>query len=610
MTLKELTDSIVARASGDITANGDKLIATGDAIKSTATTQAEGTVLEFEAIVTSTRKDRDGDVLECKGCNVDPAAPLLWQHDPQQPIGKLLEVTERSNDKIVAKFAIADTELGRDAAELVKLGALRISHGFRPLDFQPIGGKGNGVHVKSWEMYEVSLVSIPSNVDAIITAFNANKFTSNTIKSWASTLQPAQTQKTETEEMAATTTDTKTTTNPAPATVFGGGSPRVKAPSERYSNTKSTGKHVRTGEAVKDFAGRDVLLPSEAELAKAGVLFKKLAMKSGQFNITLNEHERELFAEMIEKDAWCGDFGGSYETSVTGDRVKALLSDGTSGGTEINPVWFDDMVVQFPLLHSELLPYVDNRSVPRGSSIETASVGNPSVAWGTAEGTAINLFDTASLVADINTSIHPVQVGLEVGRDLLADAAVDVGRVLVENIGQKMLSELDNVVANGNGTDRPEGIFTASGLSTPGSTNGNGGPITVADLESLIFSVGKQYRNPSMRCRFIFNDTVYRRCRGIQVGTSDQRRVLGMDHQSYMLLEHGVSIQNDIANTKMAFGALAKYRLYRRAGMEQRFIDGGATLARKNCVLLIVRGRFGGKVMDAGAFAKITDAQT
>ncbi len=192
----------------------------------------------------------------------------------------------------------------------------------------------------------------------------------------------------------------------------------------------------------------------------------------------------------------------------------------------------------------------------------------------------------------------------------MADSAVDIGRVLVENIGQKMLYELDNVIANGNGSDRPEGILTASGLSTPSSGNGNSGPVTVADLEALIFSVGKQYRNPSMRCRFLMNDTSYRRCRGIQVGASDQRRVLGMDHSSYMLLEHGVCVQNDVANTKMAFGALAKYRLYRRAGMEQRFVDGGATLARKNCVLLLVRGRFGGKVMDASAFAKITDAQS
>ncbi len=263
----------------------------------------------------------------------------------------------------------------------MKLGALRISHGFRPLDFQPIGGKGNGVHVKSWEMYEVSLVSIPSNVDAVITAFNSNKFTSTTIKSWASTLQP--TQQKETKEMSTPNTNTAPTTNPNPATVFGGNNPRVKAASERYNSTKSVGKHVRSGEGVKDFAGRDVQLPSELELAKAGVFMKKLAAKSGQFgNITLNEHERELWDEMVSKDAWCGDFGGTFETSVTGDRVKTLLSDSGSGGAEINPIFFDDMIVQYPLLHSELLPFVDNRNVPRGSSIETAAVGNPSVSWG------------------------------------------------------------------------------------------------------------------------------------------------------------------------------------------------------------------------------------
>ncbi len=213
-------------------------------------------------------------------------------------------------------------------------------------------------------------------------------------------------------------------------------------------------------------------------------------------------------------------------------------------------------------------------------------------------------------MSEINTSIHPVQVGLEVGRDLMSDSPVDIGRVLVENIGQKMLSELDNVIVNGNGTDRPEGIFTASGLSNPQSTNDNAGPPTVADLEALIFAVGKQYRNPAMRCAFIMNDTSYSRARGIQVGTSDQRRVLGLDHQSYQLLEYPVRIQNGLAKHEDRLRRVGQISPVSSRGMEQRFIDGGKELARRNCVLLLVRGRFGGKVLDANAFAKITDAQS
>ncbi len=392
----------------------DSFVATGETVtKSASASLPSGVCAEFTATITTTKKDRDADILESRGANVDPKMALLWQHNTAEPIGKLVEIVERSNDRIVCKFQIADTELGRDAATLVEMGALRLSVGFRPTDVEPIKGT-NGFHVRGCDIYETSLVSVPANPDCVIDAFRTNKFVSSTIKAWASSLPNATTTK-ETQEMTTTNTNTTpTTTNPNPSTVFGGsnGSPRVKAASERYTNTKATGKHVRTGDGVKDFQGRDVMLPSELELAKAGAWLKRLAAKSGQFgSVTLNDHEKQLLDEMIEKDAFCGDFGGTYETSVTGDRVKTLLSDSTSGGVEINPTFFDDMVVTFPLLHSELLPYVDNRSVPRGSSIETASVGNPSVAWGTAEGTAINLFDTASLIADINTSIHRSRSG-------------------------------------------------------------------------------------------------------------------------------------------------------------------------------------------------------
>lgn len=82
-----------------------------------------------------------------------------------------------------------------------------------------------------------------------------------------------------------------------------------------------------------------------------------------------------------------------------------------------------------------------------------------------------------------------------------------------------------------------------------------------------------------------------------------------MSHNDYKLLNWPYKIQNDIANNQIAFGALAKYRLYRRQGFEVRWVDGGKELARKNLILLIVRGRFGGKIVDGNAFAVMEDAQ-
>jgi HK97 family phage major capsid protein len=388
--------------------------------------------------------------------------------------------------------------------------------------------------------------------------------------------------------------------SPSAKDVFG--NLRVKRPSERYSHTKSVAKHARTGLPVCNERGREVETISQREYAKAGAFLKRVAQRSG-LPVELSEHEGELLAECFD-DVWCGKIGGNYETEVPGSRVKTLLNDGTSGGQELVPIFYDEMVIQYPLLYSELLPKVDLVNVPRGSTIDSAAVGNPTVTWAASESTAITAFSTTSLVSAVDTTIRPVTCAVEIGRDFMSDAAVDVGRVLTENVGQSLLSELDRVIASGNGSTEPVGIYGTSGLTDIGNpTGGNGAPPQVDDYERLLFAVGKQYRNPSMRCSFIGNDVSYRRARGIPVGQADARRVFGMDHQSYMLLDYPFAVNNSISNAIAIFGALSKYRLYRRQAQEIRFETAGKTLGLANTVLLIVRGRFGGRVVDANAFA-------
>jgi HK97 family phage prohead protease len=147
-------------------------------------------VATFEAVITSIKQDRDNDVLHPEGAEVDPYAPLLWQHNPLEPIGKLTKVLSKSKDNVTAALAIADIPLGRDAAYLVEFGSLRISHGFRAHEFKPIksGSDVVGFEVLKYDVMEVSLVSVPSNTDAVITAFARGKLTSPVCKSWGRSL--------------------------------------------------------------------------------------------------------------------------------------------------------------------------------------------------------------------------------------------------------------------------------------------------------------------------------------------------------------------------------------------------------------------------------------
>ena len=173
-----------------------------------------------------------------------------------------------------------------------------------------------------------------------------------------------------------------------------------------------------------------------------------------------------------------------------------------------------------------------------------------------------------------------------------------------------MLQELDRVIVDGNGTTEPQGITNASGIVDINATNPTTGPLTYDDALNLSFGIAKQYRTPSYRPGYIMTDTTYKRFLAIATGvTGDKRPLFGMNVKSYELVEYPVRIeQTGLANSQIVFGALQKYRMYRRHGVESRFTREGQTLTLKNTSLLYVRGRFGGRVMDANAFALIDNA--
>jgi HK97 family phage major capsid protein len=389
-----------------------------------------------------------------------------------------------------------------------------------------------------------------------------------------------------------------------PREVFSGMNIRVKGGDELYRTTKSVAKHRKYDFTPTDERGQETQTTSELEHALMGTLVKFLGRRAGLG--PMNDHENQLMGEMLsERMKWCGKVGKEWKTGISGLEVKALLGDsGASGGIEITPEFFDSRLITFPLVGGELMPLVDLVEVPRGSAVEGASVGTPDVTWGIPSGTAASLFDTDDLINEINTSIFPVTCVILIGKDFMSDAAADIGRTIETLLVERMGNELDKVIASGNGTDRPQGLTTASGLN---SVTFGGDAATVADYEALLFGISKAYRR-SRRCAFISNDVSYARARGIAVSGSDQRRVFGMDHEAYTLLQRPYRIQDDLPNTTIMFGDLSRYRLYRRLGFDMQIVTNDLYLARSNQVALVLRGRYGGRVMDPNAFAKATDA--
>lgn len=161
----------------------------------------KNTLMAFRHVLTTPRKDRDGDVLRTEGAEVDPRMLLLWQHVHTLPIGKMVAVAEHNKNKLVLVSAIVDlNELAHDAAVMVDNDMARFSHGFRALEFDElkedegeITGPG-GFDVKRFEIMEESIVSVPSNLDAeveerMLDLVEGGKLTSDLMKETGRTIR-------------------------------------------------------------------------------------------------------------------------------------------------------------------------------------------------------------------------------------------------------------------------------------------------------------------------------------------------------------------------------------------------------------------------------------
>ena len=129
----------------------------------------------IEGIATATTPDRSGDIIESSGAQFALPLPLLWQHDQKQPIGEVIAASVTPTEiRIRAKFASV-AEPGRlkdrldEAWQSIKAGLVRgLSIGWKPLEVLPVKGAAFGLHVTKWLWAELSVVTIPANVDATI----------------------------------------------------------------------------------------------------------------------------------------------------------------------------------------------------------------------------------------------------------------------------------------------------------------------------------------------------------------------------------------------------------------------------------------------------------
>ena len=134
----------------------------------------------IEGIASTPTVDRMGDVVEPMGAQFKTPMPLLWQHRHSEPVGnvdfakptkagipfkgRLPKVKEAGRLKDRVDEAIHSMQYGLVAA---------VSIGFRALKDGIEALEEGGLKFTKWEWLELSLVTIPANSDAVITAIKS-----------------------------------------------------------------------------------------------------------------------------------------------------------------------------------------------------------------------------------------------------------------------------------------------------------------------------------------------------------------------------------------------------------------------------------------------------
>lgn len=150
-----------------------------------AVDEAAGTFTGYAAVFGN--RDSYGDVIE-PGAFAKTLAdnagvfPVLWQHDPYEPIGVSTSMEEDEKGLRVEAAISTETQRGRESLSLMKIGAVRgLSIGFETIQRQMDAGVRRLTELK---LYEFSPVTFPANELALVTGVKSERLLA-ALASWA-----------------------------------------------------------------------------------------------------------------------------------------------------------------------------------------------------------------------------------------------------------------------------------------------------------------------------------------------------------------------------------------------------------------------------------------
>jgi len=286
-------------------------------------------------------------------------------------------------------------------------------------------------------------------------------------------------------------------------------------------------------------------------------------------------------------------------TEPSDEMVRKALSEGTdsAGGYLVPTEYRAELIKRLPEL-SELFPYV--RKVPViSNSGEFPKLGTDvAITWGRGENAAIT--ETDPVFTQLTWTARNMSAITYLSRELVSDANPGIVETITTLFSEAVAAERDKMIAIGDGSTQPEGIYSAAGLSSVAV----GGSLTYAKLVELKFALSRKYHR---NARWILNSTNLQRVTSI---TDDDNLPIFRDAlvagETPRILGRQYSIQDDLPDSVIFFGDLTQYLWFDRERMViESTSTGGDTFAKHQVAVKLVE-RCDGKLGLAEAFVKAT----
>ena len=293
-----------------------------------------------------------------------------------------------------------------------------------------------------------------------------------------------------------------------------------------------------------------------------------------------------------------------FKAVLAGDRLAAKdlsAGAGAAGGYLVPAGFRAEVIRRLPDL-AELAPHV--RQVPVVT--DTGSLPNLgtdiSITWNagaTAEGGGFGA--THPVLGQTTWSLKRADAISKLSRELVADSGPSVVEFVTGLFREAIARERDRVIAVGDGSDEPYGIYSSDGIGAVAVS----GSLTFAALVEIEQTLKKKYRRGA---RWIMNGANLQRVYGLT--DSQDRPIFVRDVMAGLpesrILGYPVAQQDDLPDHTVLFGDLGQYLWFDRGEMGIESTNDGGDAFANHQTWIKVWERVDGKVGLNEAFVRGT----